>query len=255
MHVCHWVKCFMSCEEGVLLWHWFEPGLEEVKCEMSRLWRNENIFVFLPCEVFPLDKSAGSLAEVWRWWHLWYLSSEANTDTSEAADACNPVKVTISSSSLLRKFWQCWSFQQWLMCCTCLYHYVPILCCFVRYPPTKVSPHAVLSWQALYQVIAPLFWDTLSLMRKTLYKHPAYLCLFCSFSDLSLIRYCSLWDIAIRRKLVIFQASSWLDISIWRNPGNIVESRRLQSMTWHVLFQNLGDLQPNKGSKWSPVLW
>lgn len=113
-------------------------------------------------------------------------------------------------------------FQQWLMCYTCLYHYMLILCCFVRYPPTTVSPHTVLSWQALYQVIAPLFWDTLSLMRKTLYKHPAYLCLYCSFSDLSLIRYCSLWDIAIRRKLVIFQASSSLDRFIWRKPGNIL---------------------------------
>lgn len=48
-------------------------------------------------------------------------------------------------------------------------------------------------------------------MRKTIYKHPAYLCPHCFFSDLSLIRRCSLWEITIHRKLVIFQASSSLD--------------------------------------------
>lgn len=149
-------------------------------------------------------------AEARCWWYHWYLSSQAHAHTSDAAAAaCDPLQVTISSS-LLRKSSQCRSLNNG-RCCTCLsaLHAASVL--FRQISCNNSEPTHCFVLAGFISGYCSTSWDTLSLMRKTLYKHPAYLCLYCSFSDLSLIRRCSLWDITLHRKLAIFQASSSLD--------------------------------------------
>lgn len=117
--------------------------------------------------------------------------------------------LAVASRSAVRNFQQCGSVHSVRGVWTCLHPHTLFLCCFARYPATKASSHCVLSRLGFISGYCPTFFffffgDTLSLMRKTLYKHPPYLFLYRSFSDLSLIRCCFLQDITLRRKLVIF---------------------------------------------------
>lgn len=118
-------------------------------------------------------------AEVWLWWRLWYLSSQTNTDTCGAGDACNSVHVTICPSLPLRKFYNA-GLTICPMCCTTLHHYM----LFFFYLTTTVSLHTALSRQALYQLIVPLYFEILYLpWERPFINIPTYLCLYCSLGS------------------------------------------------------------------------
>lgn len=104
-------------------------------------------------------------------------------------------------------------------------------------------------------------------MRKTLYKHCAYLRLYCS-SVSHLLSRPAPRGISQYTGSQLFSrpARHWTaSLKKTREPGNIlrVAPEGEGEATRVVLFQtfallaekkDLGDLQPNKGSKWSPVL-
>lgn len=172
-----------------------------------------------------LDVRAGSFAEVWRWRHL----KPSQTD-SDVADACKPAQITISSSEkhLTRPV-----SQQWLMLLyvsSPLHHRFCVV--FARYSKNSSEPTHCFDLAGFLSGYCPtfLFVEIFYLpWEKALYKHPAYLCLYYSFSDLSLIRPCSPWDVTMHRKLVISQAFSSLDSFL-----EIFKS--WQSARWHLFF-------------------
>lgn len=190
-----------------------------------------------PFSVFPLDKRAGSLTEVWRWWHLWYLSCQASTDTS-AARACHNRSIFSFEKVLTTAV-----LKQRLVCCTSLLSYMLLLCCILRNPQQQWTRRLLCIWKTPITLLPHFFWDTLSLMRTTLYKHPASLCLPL-LGVLSLIRPCSSWDITMHRKFAVCQSTSWLDSFFEENQTFIaLEDKKDHS-----------DFQPNTDCKWPLVL-
>lgn len=187
---------------------------------------------------------------MWRWWLLWYLSSEARTDTSKAAGAWHNQHVFTNFHS------------------HCILRVFPLLCCFLRNQATKVIPRCVLAWQAIHQVITPLFSPFflqilyLSCERpfiNTLLIFPVPLL---SYTSYLLSRPTPHGTPTKHRKSAIRQASPLLDITFWRKPDKQEISRIKDAAVWggtcYSVFEekrDLCDLQPNKGSKWSPVRW
>lgn len=184
MQVRHGDWCLMRCN-GKCCEHkiWSRAGLEEVKCEITVESSFENIFF-----------SASSECSHW----IREQAAVQRCDADGIFDKCH-VKLTQILEKLVMRvtqrmsqlahhlFWESsnnaglTTMADVSYISASLHHYMLLLCCFLRNPTTTVSPQTVLSQQVSYQVIAPLFFSfALSLMRKTLYKHPAYLCLYCS---------------------------------------------------------------------------
>ena len=171
------------------------------------------------CSLWIRERAA--FAEVRRRCHLRYLTSRANADTCEASDACNPAQFTIGTIFSIEQVLTMPVLQQWAMCCTCLHSYTPFLCSFLMKSNNSGEPTHCFVLAGLISGFCPtFFWDTLSLLRKTLYKHPAYLFLYCSLVTYLLSGPAPRGDSTIHRKLVILQASSSLDGVFEENQRN-----------------------------------
>lgn len=112
----------------------------------------------------------------------------------------DPDRAPICSSALLRRFWRC-----------CSNNGEPFggahtaTCCF--YDALSFRSNEPTCCFVLADSISGYFGDTLSLVRKTLYKHPAYLSLYSSFRLISHQPLLLVGYHIIHRKLVIFPAS------------------------------------------------
>lgn len=138
------------------------------------------------------------------------------------------------------------------VCCTSLLSYMLLLCCFIH---QQQWAHRLFCVSKTHIRLLPhFFWDTLSPVRKSLYKHPAYLCLLL-LGVLSLIRPFSSRDITAHRKFAVRQASSWLDSFFEENHGTrkYFESKWLQDVwggTFNSMAKPLRLLKKERGCWW-----
>lgn len=140
---------------------------------------------------------------------------------------------------------------------------------FVRNPTTTVRPQTILSWQDSYQVIAPLFFKIVYLSWERSYIN--ILLIFACTVPWCLISYQALLPMGYHnaQEVAVCQASSSLDsrfeenqrtrkyfwikvVSVW---GGMLFLLKRQTFAPLEELKDLGDLQPNKDSKWPPVLW
>lgn len=171
--------------------------------------------------------------EVWHWWRLWYLSSQANTDTI--------VKLVMHvtqcmSSSLLRNFQQCRSSNN----AQCVVHLCTTTCCFCVISNNNSEPTQCFVLAGLISGYCPtFFWDTLSLMRKTPFIN--ILLIFACTAPLGLISYQALLLMGYHNTQEVSYLPG-LPITgqlLWRKPDNqqiFFESKWPQSVRRHVLF-------------------
>lgn len=94
------------------------------------------------------------------------------------------------------------------MCCKSLRYYMWFLCVFF---PKESNNSDCFVLTGLISGYCPSFWDTLSLMRKSLYKHLAYLCLYGFVVSYLLSVPGSSWAITIQGKLAVCQACTSQD--------------------------------------------